>query len=259
MARSADARVAEWLHRLAARVRPEDLERMSRAMLSSIDHVSQQRWDAAKERAAAVPGDLRPDRIAAVSAVFSRELAAAGAAAGAAAAAPMVGTAATLAATGAELAWFTGRAGDLILTIAAIHGRPDPTVDERRAWVLAVLLYGSSARDEFARTIQQASVGVVPGLDRQLPVATLQTANRVMSRMFVRRYGTRRGLVALGRALPIGLGAAIGGTANYLTVRNLARNADEFFARLPYSAIDVDSADVTGRELPRTPGVRPPA
>lgn len=259
MARSADARVADWVQRALGRVRPEDLERVSRAMLSSIDHASRHRWDAAKERATSVPGELRPERIGAVSAMFARELGAAGAAAGAAAAAPMVGTAATLAATGAELAWFTGRAGDLILTIAAIHGRPDPTVDERRAWVLAVLLYGSSARDEFARTIQQASTGVLPTLDRQLPVATLQTANRVMSRMFVRRFGTRRGLVALGRALPIGIGAAIGGTANYVTVRKLARDADAFFARLPYSAIDVDSTDVTGRELPRSPGVGHPA
>ena len=255
MARTADARAAEWMQRLASRVRPEDLERISRAMLSSVDQVSHHRWEAAKERAAAVPGDLRPDRIASITASFARELGVAGAAAGAAAAAPMVGTAATLASTGAELAWFTGRAGDLILTIAAIHGRPDPTVDERRAWVLAVLLYGSSARDEFARTVQQASAGVVPGLDRQIPVATLQTANRLMSKMFIRRYGTRRGLVALGRALPIGIGAAIGGTANYLTVRNLARNADQFFARLPYSAIDADSSDITGRELRRSPGV----
>ena len=55
------------------------------------------------------------------------------------AAAPSVGTTATLAATMSELAWFTGRAGDLVLTIAALHGREDPSIDERRAWVLAAL------------------------------------------------------------------------------------------------------------------------
>src|SRR5690606_27413569 len=159
-----------------------------------------------------------------------------------------VGTVTTLASTVAELGWFTARAGDLILTIAAIHGRPDPTVEERRAWVLAVLLYGSSARDEFARTLNEASVGVTPTVGRQIPVTTLQVANRMMSKMFVRRYGTKRGLVALGRMLPIGLGAAIGGAANYITIRTLARHADQFFARLPYSAIDADSTDVTGRQ-----------
>ena len=133
--------------------------------------------------------------------------------------------------------------------MAALHGRPDPTVDERRAWVLAVLIYGSSARDEFARTLNEASVGIAPAVGRQIPVTTLQVANRFMSRALVRRYGTKRGLIAVGRALPVGIGAAIGGSANYVTIRSLARNADRFFARLPYSAIDVESIDITGREL----------
>lgn len=246
----AEARAADWAARLAARLRPEDLARISTTLLASVDDVSGRRWEAAKARAAATPGTIRPERIEALTTSFARELGVAGAAAGAAAAAPMVGTVATMASTMAELAWFTSRAGDLILTIAAIHGRPDPTVEERRAWVLAVLLYGSSARDEFARTVQQASAGSLPTLDRQLPIASLQTANRVMSRLFVRRFGTRRGLVAIGRALPIGIGAAIGGTANLMAVRRLARHADQFFARLPYSAIDVASTDVTGHQLP---------
>lgn len=245
----ANAKATDWATRLTARLSTQDALRISSAMLSSVDEVSRQRWDAAKTRAAATSGTLRPERIDALTKSFQLELGAAGAAAGAAAAAPMVGTVATLSTTAAELAWFTARAGDLILTIAAIHGRPDPTVDERRAWVLAVLLYGSSARDEFARTLNEASTGVVPAVGRQVPVTTLQTANRLMSRVFVRRYGTKRGLVALGRLLPIGIGAAIGGTANYLTIRTLARHADQFFARLPYSAIEVDSQDITGRQL----------
>ena len=245
----ANAAAAEWATRLLARLSPSDALRLSTAMLSSIDEVSLQRWDVAKARAASTPGETRPDQINALSAAFARELGAAGAAAGAAAAAPAVGTVATLASTAAELAWFTARAGDLVLTTAALHGRPDPTVDERRAWVLAVLIYGSSARDEFARTLNEASVGIAPAVGRQIPVTTLQVANRLMSRVLVRRYGTKRGLVALGRALPVGVGAVIGGAANYVTIRSLARHADQFFARLPYSAIDVDSTDITGREL----------
>lgn len=245
----ANAKATEWATRLAARLSTDDALRISSAMLASVDEVSQHRWDAAKVRAAAAPGSLRPEKIDSVTSSFTRELGLAGAAAGAAAAAPMVGTVTTLASTVAELGWFTARAGDLILTIAAIHGRPDPTVDERRAWVLAVLLYGSSARDEFARTLNEASVGVAPTVGRHIPVTTLQVANRMMSKIFVRRYGTKRGLVALGRLMPVGLGAVIGGTANYVTIRTLARHADQFFARLPYSAIDAESTDVTGRQL----------
>ena len=52
-----------------------------------------------------------------------------------------------------------------------------------------------------------------------------------------------------GADVPLGIGAAIGASANWVAVRTLARNADEFFARLPYSAIEVDAIDVTERRV----------
>jgi hypothetical protein len=233
---------------LTARLGPEDVERLSRKMLDAIDDVSANRWDAAKRRADALDGVIRPERIDALTKSFARELGAAGAAAGAATVAPAVGSGATLLTAIAELGWFTSRAGDLILTIAAVHGRSDPTIEERRAWVLAVLIYGSTAKDGFTRAIGEVSGGDGAAVDR-LPLATIQLANRLMSRSLLRRYGTRRGLIALGTALPIGIGAVVGGGANYRAIRNLSRDADRFFARLPYSAIDVGSTDVTDRRL----------
>jgi hypothetical protein len=116
--------------------------------------------------------------------------------------------------------------------------------------LLAVLIYGGSARDEFARAVHEASTGMVAvGPDRRLPIGALQLANRVMSKALFRKYGARRGLAAVGRMIPLGIGAAIGAAANYTAIRSLARNADEFFARLPYSAIDAESTDVTGRAV----------
>jgi hypothetical protein len=234
---------------LAARLRPEDAELLSRRMLEAIDDVSANRWDAAKRRAEQLPGTIRPEKIDALTRSFSRELGTAGAAAGAVAVAPAFGTGASLLTAITELGWFTARAGDLVLTIAAAHGRTDPTVEERRAWVLAVLIYGSSARDGFSRAVGEVSRGGTPAANQRLPIASLQLANRLMSRSLLQRYGTRRGLIALGRALPVGIGAVIGGGANYRAIRTLARDADTFFARLPYSAIDVDSSDITGRRL----------
>lgn len=238
-----------WSSKLVSRLGPEESARLARRALQAIDDVSSNRWEAAVERAASLPGSLRPERIDALTKRFAREAGAAGAASGAAAATPLVGTTATLAATMSELALFTTRAGDLVLTIAALHGRTEPTVDERRAWVLAVLIYGSSARDEFARAINEATTGTGLAADGRIPVATIQMANRLMGRALLRRYGRNRALVAVGRLLPMGIGAAVGGTANYAAIRNLAREADAFFAHMPYSAINVDSADITGRQL----------
>jgi hypothetical protein len=239
-----------WAAKLAARVDAAEFERLAAGMLGTIDEVSSNRWEAAVKRAAAQPGRIRPEKIKALTDSFAREVGAAGAAAGVVAASPAFGTGATLLTATAELAWFTARAGDLILTIAALHGRPDPTVDERRAWLLAVLIYGGSARDEFARAVNEASTGMVAvGPERRLPIGAIQLANRVMSKALFRKYGTRRGIAALGRMVPLGIGAVIGATANYAAIRALSRNADEFFSRLPYSAIEVGSMDVTGRAV----------
>ena len=243
-------RAGRWAAKLAARVDAAEFERLAAGMLGTIDEVSSNRWEAAVKRAAAQPGRIRPEKIKALTDSFAREVGAAGAAAGVVAASPAFGTGATLLTATAELAWFTARAGDLILTIAALHGRPDPTVDERRAWLLAVLIYGGSARDEFARAVNEASTGMVAvGPERRLPIGAIQLANRVMSKALFRKYGARRGIAALGRMIPLGIGAVIGATANYAAIRALSRNADEFFARLPYSAIEVDSMDVTGRAV----------
>jgi hypothetical protein len=246
---NAHERASQWAERLIRRIPPADLERLARQVLTVVDDVSAQRWEAAKKRADGLPGELRPEKIKALSSSMSRELATAGAVAGAAAATPLVGTTATILSATAELGWFTARAGDLILTVAALHGRPEPTVDERRAWVLAVLLFGGSARDGFSKAVNEASTGLAVadlGVQTRLPMATIQRVNTIFSRLILKRYGTRRGVVALGTALPMGVGALVGGGANYMSVKALARHADAFFAKLPYSSIEVDAREVGG-------------
>ena len=230
---------------LSARARQVDLSGVADILLAAIDKAAESRWDAAVQRAVALPGDIRPQKIRALTTSMSHELAAAGAAAGLAAAAPIVGTAATLATSAAELAWFTTRAGDLILTIAALHGRTTPTVDERRAWMLAVLIYGSSARDGFTSIARQVGVETAGGT--RLPRASLRAINAVLAKAIVRRYGAKRGAILLGRSLPLGIGALIGGGANYRAIRSLGKDADAFFAKLPYSAIDTTAIDVPHR------------
>ena len=85
-----------------------------------------------------------------------------------------------------------------------------------------MLIYGGSARDEFARAVNEASTGMVAvGPERRLPIGAIQLANRVMSKALFRKYGTRRGIAALGRMIPLGIGAVIGATANYAAIRAL--------------------------------------
>lgn len=224
-----------------------DAASIAEIFLAGVDKAAGARWETAVERAAALEGAIRPQKISALTTHFARELAVVGAATGVAAATPAVGTTATLVASTAELAWFTARSGDFILTMAAIHGRSTPTVEERRAGVLAVLIFGGSAREGFTAAASQLGVAVDPRRDTpmaRVPLATLRAINGMLSTSLVRKYGARRGVIALGTALPLGIGAVIGGSANYSAVRALSRHADRFFSKLPYSAIEVHSREI---------------
>lgn len=245
MSRFTDARrdATRWAQAKAAAF---DASPVAASLMAGIDKATEHRWEAAVERAAALPGSVRPQKVKALTDAFARELATVGAATGAAAASPLVGTGATLAAGVAELAWFTARSGDLILTMAALHGRQQPTLDERRAWVLAVLIFGSSAREGFTSAAKQLGLELEQP-NQRIPLASLRAINGLLGNQLLRRYGTRRGAIALGTALPLGVGAMIGGTANYGAVKALARNADRFFSRLPYSTIETTAIDVTSR------------
>jgi hypothetical protein len=234
---------SKWLSDRAAALNTASL---AETLLAGVDTAATSRWEAAVRRADALPGQIRPEKVRVLTQQFSRELGAVGAATGVAAAAPTVGTAATIVASTAELAWFTGRSGDFVLTMAALHGRRTPTVEERRAWVLAVLIFGGSAREGFTSAAKQMGVDLeVPG--GRVPLATLRAINGVLSSSLVRKYGARRGVIAVGTAIPLGIGAVIGGSANYAAVNALSKHADRFFSKLPYSAIEVRATEVPNR------------
>lgn len=75
--------------------------------------------------------------------------------------------------------------------------------------------------------------GLGEKLTRRISTGALMRINRAVGRTIVTKYGTKRGAVALGRVLPFGIGAVIGGTANFAAARIIASQADRFFAHLP--------------------------
>lgn len=49
-----------------------------------------------------------------------------------------------------------------------------------------------------------------------IPMAKINAVNKVLGHNFVTKTGTKQGIVVLGRVIPFGIGAVIGGTANGL-------------------------------------------
>lgn len=60
-----------------------------------------------------------------------------------------------------------------------------------------------------------------------IPIETIRQINKVLGRNFVTKYGTKQGILVLGKALPFGFGAAIGCAGNaalgWVTVRAARR------------------------------------
>ena len=136
-----------------------------------------------------------------------------GAAVGGTAAAPGVGTGVALALSAGEVFSSLELSALFALSIAEVHGVPIDEVERRRTIVLGIMLGGSGSATitkVAERTGQHWGHQVVA----KVPAETLRQINKILGRHFITKYGTKQGIVVLGRVAPFGIGAVIGGAAN---------------------------------------------
>lgn len=235
------SKLTKYLQRKAVENVPGPaLDVIGKAVLKAVDTAVERRWDDALKIAAEADGETAEAKTSAIISRFKKELTLVGAATGAIAAAPVVGTATAAGALAADMAWFAMRATDLIMAIGAANGHAEATEDERRAWVLAVLAFGEESAEKFASLLGevaeaeaadglgQRAAGVVGG--DALTLDALRRINTDLAGQVVAKYGTRRSALAIGKLLPFGVGAVVGGTANYSFVRMVGNQARKFFS-----------------------------
>jgi hypothetical protein len=163
-----------------------------------------------------------------------------GGASGAAAAVPGVGTVATIASGAAEITAFVSASAMFVLALAELHGVPVSDPEVRRALVVSVLV-----GDAAIPALQGAAAGEAHWaevLSRSTPKDRITGINSHLGRLLVRRIGTRQGALLFGRALPLGIGAAIGAGGNAALARAAIRAARKAFGpppeRFPGRVID---------------------
>jgi hypothetical protein len=66
-------------------------------------------------------------------------------------------------------------------------------------------------------------------LTEAIPTSTVTKVNKVLGRWFVTKYGTKQGILVLGRLAPFGIGAGIGGAGNALFVQTVVAGARRAF------------------------------
>lgn len=136
-----------------------------------------------------------------------------GAAVGAAAAAPGVGTATSLALSAGETVTSLEAAALFALSVAEVHEVHIADVERRRTLLLSILL-GDGGSTFVGKAAGRAGKHWGRLLVDAIPMAKINQVNRVLGARFVTKYGTKQGVLVLGRAAPFGLGAGIGAAGN---------------------------------------------
>jgi len=160
-----------------------------------------------------------------------------GGASGAAAAVPGVGTAAALATGAAEITAFVTASAMFVLALAELHGLPVSDPEVRRALVLSVLVGEEGTvvalQNGAARTPRWAEVlarPAGPGKDGKERIGGI---NAHLAKLLLHRMGTRQGALLFGRALPLGIGAAVGAGGNAALARGAIAAARRAFGPPP--------------------------
>ncbi|WP_227820256.1 hypothetical protein [Agromyces aureus] len=164
-----------------------------------------------------------------------------GAAVGATAVIPGIGTGVTLALSGLETAGFLEATALFAQSVAEVHGIPVDNPDRARALVMTLMLgregvdlvrqfAGQAGGKGIARDVYWGEL-ITNGLPRALmgPVADRLRAT------FIRQFAVKGGAGIIGKALPFGIGAAIGGTGNHLLGRKVLQQSRLAFGQAPAS------------------------
>jgi hypothetical protein len=162
-----------------------------------------------------------------------------GAAVGATAVVPGIGTGITLALSGAETAAFLEASALFAQSVAEVHGIPVNDPDRARALVLTLLL-GQEGIDLVSQLARQAG-GQGAGrqaywgelITKTIPRAAVGPLLDRLKTSFVRRFAVRGGASWIGKALPFGIGAAVGGAGNHLLGRRVLVTARQAFGAPP--------------------------
>lgn len=162
-----------------------------------------------------------------------------GAAVGATAVVPGVGTGITLTLSGIETAGFLEATALFAQSVTEVHGIPLENPDRARALVMTLML-GREGIDLVKQFAGQATGTGAPRnvywgelVTNSLPKAVMGTVVDRLRTTFVKQFAVRGSAGFIGKALPFGIGAAIGGVGNQVLGRRVMQHSREAFGAAP--------------------------
>lgn len=178
------------------------------------------------------PGASPAEVVDALEKQFIAAVTTMGAGAGAAAAAPGVTTGPALLINLAEVGSFLEAGVLFTFAIAEVHGVHVEELERRRTLVMTVLM-GSKASGFVEGMAGRTGRYWARELVSAIPMSTINRINKVLGPRFITKYGTRQGVLVLGRELPFGIGAVIGGGGNFALAKMAIAGAERAFGPPP--------------------------
>ncbi|MGB3355982.1 MAG: hypothetical protein WBB00_24900 [Mycobacterium sp.] len=180
------------------------------------------------------PGATPADIIDKLDKHYMAAVMASGAAVGSAAAFPGIGTLIAMSAVAGETVVFLEATAVYVLAVAEVHGIPAEHRERRRALVLAVLV-GDDSKHAVADLLGpgRTSGAWLSDGAASLPLPAVSQLNSRLLRYFVKRYTLKRGAIAFGKLLPVGIGAVVGGVGNRMMGKKIVGHARRAFGDPP--------------------------
>lgn len=164
-----------------------------------------------------------------------------GAAVGASAVAPGIGTVASLGLTMAETIGFLEASAFYAQAVAEVHGIVVEDEQRAKALVMGIML-GNGGTALVKRATERALGRGAAGnafwgelITSRLPSGSMGQVVDFLRRAFLRRMARNTGASMLGRAMPFGIGAVVGGVGNNILGRQIVNAAKEAFGPAPVS------------------------
>ena len=182
-----------------------------------------------------------------------------GALVGASAVLPAVGIGASLALSTVETGGFLEASALFAQSVTEVHGIAVDDPDRARTLVMTLIL-GSAGTDLVKQLASQATgSGPVRNkfwgelVTKSVPQAAMGQIADQLKKTFVKRFTLTQGTNIVGRAIPFGIGAVVGGTGNNLLGRQIIRSSREAFRSAPAEFPAVLALRVRAPKEPKPP------
>ncbi|WP_213813876.1 hypothetical protein [Glaciihabitans sp. dw_435] len=162
-----------------------------------------------------------------------------GAMVGASAVIPAVGVGISLALSSVETAGFLEASALFAQSVTEVHGIVVEDPDRARALVMTMML-GSGGSD-LVRQLAGQVTGGGPSrtgfwgdmVTKSLPSAAMGHIADQIKKSFMKKFVVQQGTNLVGRAIPFGIGAVIGGSGNHILGRRVVKSSREAFGVAP--------------------------